>query len=150
MDPDNRREVDFGMRRAALDAVLKGAEPAIDETGAAKLLVTARALRLRREQPELFTGYEPVRATGDAAAHVIAFDRGGAITVATRLPVGLETGGGWGSTIITLPEGELVDHVSGRRLDGGRVSVAALLADYPVAILAPASTAADLTPGSRA
>ncbi|MDO4100380.1 malto-oligosyltrehalose synthase [Clavibacter michiganensis] len=150
VDPDNRREVDFGMRRAALDAVLKGAEPAIDETGAAKLLVTARALRLRREHPELFTGYEPVRATGDAAAHVIAFDRGGAITVATRLPVGLETGGGWGSTTITLPEGELVDHVSGRRLDGGRVSVAALLADYPVAILAPASTAADLTPGSRA
>jgi (1->4)-alpha-D-glucan 1-alpha-D-glucosylmutase len=38
--------------------------------------------------------------------------------------------------------------VSGRRLDGGRVSVAALLADYPVAILAPASTAADITPGS--
>ena len=40
---------------------------------------TSRALRLRRDQPELFTGYAPVAATGPAADHVVAFDRGGAV-----------------------------------------------------------------------
>ena len=37
--------------------------------------------------------------TGEAADHVLAFDRGGAITVATRLPVGLAARGGWGDTV---------------------------------------------------
>ena len=32
----------------------------IDDEGAAKLLVTSRALRLRRDRPDLFTGYAPV------------------------------------------------------------------------------------------
>jgi len=136
VDPDNRRAVDFVARRAALDAISAGAQPPIDETGAAKLLVTARALRLRRDRADLFTGYEPVYATGAAADHVLSFDRGGAITVATRLPVGLADGGGWGDTHITVPEGRYVDHVSGRTVDGGRVGLAALLVHYPVALLA--------------
>ncbi|MFD3446259.1 malto-oligosyltrehalose synthase [Microbacteriaceae bacterium 4G12] len=136
VDPDNRRPVDFTARRAALDAISAGAQPPIDETGAAKLLVTARALRLRRERTDLFTGYEPVYATGPAAEHALAFDRGGAITVATRLPVGLADGGGWGDTHITVPEGRYVDHVGGRTVEGGRVGLAALLAHYPVALLA--------------
>ena len=51
------------------------------------------ALRLRRDRPELFTSYAPVPAEGAAAEHVLAFDRGGAVTVATRLPVGLEADG---------------------------------------------------------
>jgi (1->4)-alpha-D-glucan 1-alpha-D-glucosylmutase len=135
VDPDNRRPVDFGARRAALDAISAGAQPPIDETGAAKLLVTTRALRLRRDRADLFTGYEPVYATGPAAEHVLAFDRGGAITVATRLPVGLADGGGWGDTHITVPEGRYVDHVSGRTVEGGRVGLAALLVHYPVALL---------------
>ena len=138
VDPDNRRPVDFGARRAALQAISAGAQPPIDETGAAKLLVTTRALRLRRDRPELFTGYEPVLAKGAAANHVIAFDRGGAISVATRFPVGLVDGGGWGDTFITIPERPHIDFVSGRTVQGGRVSVAALLAHYPVALLAGA------------
>ena len=36
-------------------------------TGAAKLWVTAAALRARRDRPELFTGYTPVSADGPAA-----------------------------------------------------------------------------------
>ena len=35
---------------------------------------------------------------GAAADHVLAFDRGGAVTVVTRLPVGLAARGGWGDT----------------------------------------------------
>ncbi len=81
VDPDNRREVDFEVRRRYLAEVDAGALPAIDETGAAKLLVTTRALRLRRDRPELFTRYAPLPALGEAALHAVAFDRGGAVTV---------------------------------------------------------------------
>ena len=86
-----------------LDASLaEGQPPPIDATGAAKLLVTTTALRLRRDRPELFTGYRPVPARGPAAGHVIAFDRGGAITIATRLPMRLAAAGGWADTTVEL------------------------------------------------
>ena len=102
-DPDNRRPFDFGARRRALAALDAGERPASFLDEAAKLLVTSRALRLRRDRPELFTGYTPVTATGTAAAHLLAFDRGtpsapGALTLATRLPRGLEQRGGWQDT----------------------------------------------------
>ena len=37
-----------------------------DDEGVAKLWVTATALRLRRDRPELFEAYAPLVATGDA------------------------------------------------------------------------------------
>ena len=83
VDPDNRRPVDFARQRAVL-AGLTGA-PAVDDTGAAKLWVTAQALRARAEHPDLFRGYRPLSADGPAAEHLVAYDRGGAITLATRL-----------------------------------------------------------------
>ena len=117
VDPDNRRPVDFARRRALLADLDAGrldlaaatrttADPRLD---AAKLLVTARALRLRRARPEWFAGgYAPVTAVGPAADHVVAFARGGAgaggpaVTVATRLPVGLRARGGWSDTVLPL------------------------------------------------
>jgi (1->4)-alpha-D-glucan 1-alpha-D-glucosylmutase len=135
VDPDNRRPVDFAERRALLARLDDGWIPEIDDSGAAKLLVTSRALRLRRQRPDLFTGYAPLAAEGSAAEHVVAFDRGGAVTVATRLPLGLESLGGWADTTITLPEG-LVDELTGTR-HGGAVRLDALLATYPVALLRP-------------
>ena len=66
------------------------------------LKITATALRLRRDRPELFTGYTPLTAEGIAAEHVLAFDRGGVVTVVTRLPVGLAAQGGWGDTTISV------------------------------------------------
>jgi (1->4)-alpha-D-glucan 1-alpha-D-glucosylmutase len=137
VDPDNRRAVDFDIRRLYLAAIDGGAHPEIDETGVAKLLVTTRALRLRRDRPELFTRYAPLPAIGEASKHAIAFDRGGAISVGTRLPAGLEQRGGWGDTIVMLPGHPLVDVISDRRHDGGPVLMSDLLADYPVALLVP-------------
>jgi (1->4)-alpha-D-glucan 1-alpha-D-glucosylmutase len=134
VDPDNRRPVDFERRRAML-AALDEALPGIDESGAAKLLVTSRALRLRRDRPELFTTYMPVWAEGPAAHHAIAVDRGGAIAVATRLPVGLERHGGWGDTVIDLGAGQFEEVLTGRQLDGGVLPLAGLLDRYPVALL---------------
>ncbi|PPI08866.1 malto-oligosyltrehalose synthase [Rathayibacter sp. AY1B8] len=139
VDPDNRREVDFGQRRALLERIDGGWKPAIDAEGAAKLLVISRALRLRRDRPELFTRYAAVPAIGPAAEHAIAFDRGGALTVATRLPEGLAASGGWNGTVVVLPGHPMEDVLTGRTFAGGVTPVAEILADYPVALLAPVS-----------
>jgi (1->4)-alpha-D-glucan 1-alpha-D-glucosylmutase len=144
VDPDNRRPVDFATRRDLLTRIDGGRQPAVDSSGAAKLLVTSRALRLRRQRPELFAGYRPVTAEGPAAEHVVAFDRGaegadgtgGAITVATRLPLALRRRGGWGDTRLPLP-GEVTDVLTGRRFAGAAVPLADLLDRYPVALLVP-------------
>jgi len=137
VDPDNRRTVDFDVRRMYLAAVDGGAHPPVDATGAAKLLVTSRALRLRRDHPELFTRYTALAAFGEAAEHVIAFDRGGAVTLATRLPVGLAARGGWGDTVVLLPQRPVVDILTGATYEGGELHLADVLTRYPVALLAP-------------
>ncbi|MGY1783229.1 malto-oligosyltrehalose synthase [Geodermatophilus sp. SYSU D01036] len=141
VDPDNRRPVDYDQRRALLARLDGGELPEVDEAGAAKLLVVSRALRLRRDEPGLFTGYTPVAATGSAAQHVVAFDRGsgeqgGAVTVATRLPVALAATG-WGDTALALPTGAWRDVLTGTRVvsDAGGAPVGELLARLPVALL---------------
>jgi (1->4)-alpha-D-glucan 1-alpha-D-glucosylmutase len=135
VDPDNRRDVDFAARAELLARLDSGWLPPVDATGAAKLLVVSRCLRLRRDRPELFAGYRPVPADGPAAEHVVAFDRGGALTVATRLPVGLHRRGGWGTTSLALGADKATDAFTGRVHYGPRVPVADLLDRYPVALL---------------
>ncbi|TDD64882.1 malto-oligosyltrehalose synthase [Jiangella aurantiaca] len=137
VDPDNRRPVDFVRLRALLARVdAAGTPPPVDETGAAKIWVVARALRLRRDRPDLFTAYRRVPVHGPAADHAVAFDRGGAVTVATRLPMRLERRGGWADTVVEAPDGR-VDVLTGRPVAGGAVRLAELLDHYPVALLAP-------------
>jgi (1->4)-alpha-D-glucan 1-alpha-D-glucosylmutase len=135
VDPDNRRPVDYPARRDLLSRLDDGWRPPVDATGAAKLLVTSRALRLRRDRPDLFAGYAAVAADGAAADHVFAFDRGGVLAVVTRLPVGLATGGGWRDTVLHLPPGDWRDELTGRPVEAEHVSVGRLLATYPVALL---------------
>jgi (1->4)-alpha-D-glucan 1-alpha-D-glucosylmutase len=134
VDPDNRRPVDFALRDRLLARLDSGWQPGWDDPdGAGKLLVVSRALRLRRDRPGLFAGYTPLAATGPAADHAVAFDRGGAVTVGTRLPVRLEHDGGWRDTTIPLSG---TDVLTGRSYQG-QTRLADLLADYPVALLAP-------------
>ncbi|UFS60939.1 malto-oligosyltrehalose synthase [Subtercola endophyticus] len=137
VDPDNRRAVDFDVRRAMLARLDAGDLPPIDETGAAKLLITSRALRLRRDKPGQFEGYRPLVAVGSAAHHVVAFDRDEAITVVTRLPVGLAERGGWGETTISTDYERVHDVITGRSYPGDGIRLADLLATYPVALLVP-------------
>ena len=124
VDPDNRRPVDYDRRRAAL---LDGGEP--------KLLVTSRALQLRRQRPASFgSDYAPMRVTGAAAAHAIAFRRGDdVIAIGTRLPVGLRQRGGWGDTAIELPTGGWRDIISDTAITSNRL--ADILEAHPVALL---------------
>jgi (1->4)-alpha-D-glucan 1-alpha-D-glucosylmutase len=134
VDPDNRRPVDFAALRELLAAVQRARYP-LDASGAAKLWVTHQALLTRRDRAGEFTGYTPVEAVGPQADHLVAFDRGGAITLATRLPVGLVRSGGWGSTALDLPD-QFTDVLTGATYDG-RTPVADLLSHYPVALLLP-------------
>jgi (1->4)-alpha-D-glucan 1-alpha-D-glucosylmutase len=135
VDPDNRRAVDLDARArllAEVDERAPAPSVALDDLGVDKLLVTTRALTLRRDRPELFTSYTPVAAAGEAAGHVLAFDRGGAVTVVTRLPVGLAARGGWGDTTLALPDGHWRDLLSGRVVSS---DVSDVLRDLPVALL---------------
>ena len=156
VDPDNRRPVDFELRRRMLRELDAGFDigrlQPVDGTAAAKLLVTSRALRLRRDRPELFTRYVPLVVAGSAAAHVVAFDRGGAVTVATRLPVGLGGRVGaqpaasappeaWEGTVFMRRSGPAVDVLTGRRFEAGTIPLAELLEQYPVALLADVEAA---------
>jgi malto-oligosyltrehalose synthase len=167
VDPDNRRDVDFARRRALL-ADLDADRLSLDDPAApggisldaAKLLVTARTLRLRRARPEWFAGgYTPMAAAGPAAGHVLAFARGDgadggpAVTVATRLPVGLRDRGGWSDTVLPLanrgrgpggmggratpPCERWVDMLTGAVFRGDRVPLGELMRALPVALLVP-------------
>jgi (1->4)-alpha-D-glucan 1-alpha-D-glucosylmutase len=143
VDPDNRRPVNFGERGRLLTELgtdpVQRRPPALDDSGAAKLLVVSRALRARREHPEWFgaqSSYRPLWASGSAAEHVVAFTRSeSVVTVVPRLVLGLRRGGGWRDTTLTLPEGRFVDVITGRRHDGGAAYLLRLLRDFPVCLL---------------
>ena len=110
-----------------------------------RLEVGAAASKLQRHRPteaeadrrDLFTRYTPMTVVGEASDHAVAFDRGGALAVATRLPVGLAARGGWGDATLLRHSGPVVDVLTGRRFDDSSIPLADLLAVYPVALLAP-------------
>jgi (1->4)-alpha-D-glucan 1-alpha-D-glucosylmutase len=139
VDPDNRRPVDVDRLRRLL-AELDAGEPATS-LDAEKLLVTSRALRLRREHPGWFVGdgatYLPVAtSTGNA----LAFARGDAsgprvVTVATRLPVALARFRGWYEHTVALAPGTWTDALTGRTVEGGSAPLEEVLATLPVALL---------------
>src|SRR5258705_54332 len=85
--PDNRRPVDYALRRrllAALDRATPDQIMARSDEGLPKLWVIRQALHLRRLRPALFGGdgaYRPLAAIGARSGHVVAVARGdGAIT----------------------------------------------------------------------
>jgi (1->4)-alpha-D-glucan 1-alpha-D-glucosylmutase len=132
VDPDNRRPVDYDVRRTRLARLHSAAAPAdLDDE---KLLVTAAALRARRSAPESFTGsYEAFESDDDC---LLGFLRAGDhLTLVTRWPTTLAARGGWGDTTVHLPTGDWTDALTGRRIGAGRQRVADVLANLPVALL---------------
>jgi (1->4)-alpha-D-glucan 1-alpha-D-glucosylmutase len=139
VDPDNRRPVDYQLRRRLL-AELEGATPEavwsrIDE-GLPKLWLIRQTLRLRRSE-NLFApedAYQPLAARGTKAGHVVAFARGGrAITIVPRFI--LKLGGAWGDTVVELPSGSWRNAFTDETFARGETRVAALLKRFPVALL---------------
>ncbi|HEY4590919.1 MAG TPA: malto-oligosyltrehalose synthase, partial [Thermoanaerobaculia bacterium] len=142
VDPDNRRPVDYELRQRLLDDLTRGMAPeeilARMDEGLPKLWLIHQGLQLRRRSPEAFGpagAYEPLRATGPRAEHVVAFLRGGAVAaVAPRLPLRLH--GDWQGTALELPPGSWRDELTGEESEGGLRPVSDLLARFPVALLA--------------
>lgn len=138
VDPDNRRPVDVAGLADLLDRLEREGPTGLD---AEKLLVTSRALAVRRERPEAFVGESAgYRAVPCSTGNAFAFARtaGGdptVVTVVTRLALALNRLGGWADHTVVLPDGEWEDRLTGRRLPGGTVALAHLLDGLPVALL---------------
>jgi (1->4)-alpha-D-glucan 1-alpha-D-glucosylmutase len=125
VDPDNRRPVDFELRRRMLQELRPqagGESAALVERlaanpydGAIKLYVTSRALRFRKDHPHLFAqgSYVPLTAVGSRDNHVVGFARRLAgqtvIALAGRFFLRLfnshpaPSGDVWGNTAVVLP-----------------------------------------------
>ncbi|MGE5617206.1 MAG: malto-oligosyltrehalose synthase, partial [Bacillota bacterium] len=155
VDPDNRRPVDFAMRREML-ASLNDAHAADVfarlHDGRAKMFAMWKLLHARREREALFAEgrFVPLTVRGSRAAHAVAFARrhasGTMIVIVPRLmarlgitPPNLPCGDLWGDTVVEAPfvQGALVDLFtsSEHRATEGRFAVARLLAVAPFAVL---------------
>jgi (1->4)-alpha-D-glucan 1-alpha-D-glucosylmutase len=124
VDPDNRRPVDWRLRREALDAVSGGAPP---DAEARKLWLTWTLLGLRARRPDAFDrgAYERV-AAGERA---VSYMRGGSVlvAVATRPEVGGE--------LLQGPGGRWRDVLGGsERSLGGQVALSELLDEHGLAV----------------
>ena len=145
VDPDNRRPVDYDLRRRLLAEV--AGKPAAEviaamesrfEDGSPKLWTITQALRLRTERPASFGeqgGYTPVIAQGPKANHAIAFLRHDDVLVAgQRFASRLNQS--WSATTIALPEGSWHNRLTGERFHGpATMRLSTLFDRFPVALL---------------
>jgi (1->4)-alpha-D-glucan 1-alpha-D-glucosylmutase len=161
VDPDNRRPVDFALRRAWLfDERMISAPPSEQlrnwRDGRVKMALIRRALALRQHAPSLFTrgAYLPLTVDGPCAEHALAYARhhgdAYAIVVATRLSarllanesdVPLVDPARWEDTAVIVPaplaSRPLFDWLSSGapQSDGRRLYLRDALAELPVALL---------------
>ncbi|HEX4155373.1 MAG TPA: malto-oligosyltrehalose synthase [Acidobacteriaceae bacterium] len=139
VDPDNRRPVDYQLRRKLLAEVqamdVQRVMERMDD-GLPKLWVIHHALRLRNERPECFgpeAEYTPLWASGPQRQRVLAYLRAeDIVTIAARWS---HKAGAWADTTIDLPGGRWLNRLTGRRYAGQRQDLANLLAAFPVALL---------------
>ena len=142
VDPDNRRPVDYALRRKLLNELASLSPPAIMDRmseGLPKLWLIRQALHLRRQIPEAFGpagSYKPLTVRGARAAHALAFSRGGrVISLCPRLPYTLADR--WEDTELHLPEGRWRNVLTLSITQGGSQSVQSLLEGFPVGLFAP-------------
>jgi (1->4)-alpha-D-glucan 1-alpha-D-glucosylmutase len=138
VDPDNRRPVDYALRRRLLAELPSLCVDSIwqrIEEGLPKLWTIRHALRLRWERTRAFGAegkYTPLAVRGPKKEHAIAFQRGDEIAViATRLSIKL--GDEWGDTAVELGAGNWTNVLTGRRVTDGRLKE--ILKPLPVALL---------------
>ncbi|GEL93735.1 malto-oligosyltrehalose synthase [Cellulomonas composti] len=139
VDPDNRRPVDVDAIAARLTRLDEGAGPR--DLSDEKLLVTSRALRVRRDQPDAFVGpeagYVPLaHSSGQSMVYArTVADDPRVVVVATRLAASVDRLGGWADHTVVVPPGDWLDVLTGHEVTGGIVPVAPLLERLPVALL---------------
>jgi (1->4)-alpha-D-glucan 1-alpha-D-glucosylmutase len=140
VDPDNRRPVDFALRCRLLNEIKAISVQQVMERmddGLPKLWTIYHALQLRREHPDWFgpeSNYRPLRISGSKKEHALAYLRGeNVITLVGRFTIKLADK--WANTAVALPQGSWRSRFTGKVIRGGRVAVADLLQDFPVALL---------------
>lgn len=140
-DPDNRNRVDFTEYSSVLercrDATAQDVLTDMD-SGAPKLWLIHRVLRLRRERPEWFgseAAHLPLYAIGSQSSRIIAFRRGANVVVVTPRLWGGLLAQGFGETHLDLPPGTYQNLFQPDASYTGRVDVAQLLSSFPVALL---------------
>jgi (1->4)-alpha-D-glucan 1-alpha-D-glucosylmutase len=152
VDPDNRRPVDYALRKRLLcelkriagDDVAAQVMLRADE-GLPKIWTIHKALELRRERPDCFDAeaqYTPLEIDGAKHDHAIAYLRGeDVVTVVPRLTMKLD--GAWKDTIVVLPKGRWRNRLSGGVVAGGVITMKLLFKDFPVALLVREDLGAD-------
>ncbi|HEY1758509.1 MAG TPA: malto-oligosyltrehalose synthase [Bryobacteraceae bacterium] len=139
VDPDNRRPVDYELRRRLLSQMDELSPEQIlarSCQGLPKLWTVRQALRTRNAHPESFGpqgAYQALWAAGPKAANLVSFRRGqDVIAAAPRL---LMTLGNWAETSLEIPEGRWKNQFTGDVVEGGKTEVSALLRRFPVLLL---------------
>jgi (1->4)-alpha-D-glucan 1-alpha-D-glucosylmutase len=109
VDPDNRRPVDWALRKSLLGEVAHGdgdAGRSLDGS-AVKLELIVKLLALRAAHPEAFTGgYEPL----DAGPAGCAFIRGGQVMTIVKLP---RAGSDGAAALRAAPDGQWRNVITG-------------------------------------
>ena len=150
VDPDNRRPVDFALRRKLLQGLKREVNLpqllANAASGEVKLFTIWQTLQARRERLELFQqgSYIPLSTSGAKAAHVCAFARRSeALVIVPRLPWTLCRGKPiaplgakiWQDTAVSIPSGKYRNPFTGTVHSARKgVPVAEVLNDFPVAL----------------
>jgi (1->4)-alpha-D-glucan 1-alpha-D-glucosylmutase len=144
VDPDNRRPVDYALRRRLLCELkqMTGNDVAAQvmrraDEGLPKMWTIHKALEVRRERPDCFdreAEYTPIEVDGAKHDHVIAYLRGeDVVTIVPRLTVKLDDS--WKDTIVVVPKERWRNRLTGGVVAGGVIPMKMLLKDFPVALL---------------
>jgi len=170
VDPDNRRPVDYKIRRGLLGELKARIVQARvsqaqflsdllndDQVGASKLYLIWRVLEFRNHHRALFDGgnYVPLAVEGSKKEHICAFARvlqdEVVIVVVPRLVVGLlkeprlPLGPDvWQDTRLQLPGASQFSNIfTGQRLDGSQngLPLSKVLSEFPVALMNRTGTA---------
>jgi (1->4)-alpha-D-glucan 1-alpha-D-glucosylmutase len=138
VDPDNRRPVDYDLRRSLLKEMRSmTAEQVIQrmDEGLPKLWVIHHALWLRRERARCFGregAYATCSARGPQADRVIAYTRGS--DVLTVVPRWTQSRTSWDGTTLELPEGLWTNCLTGQNFEGVQ-QIESLFTVFPVSLL---------------
>lgn len=139
VDPDNRRPVDYELRRKLLNELgsmtVEQVMARMDE-GLPKMWIIHHALWLRRERSRSFGpegSYSGCSARGPQERRVIAYLRGGdVLTVMPRWSHSLTS---WSGTRLELPKGRWTNCLTGQHFEGLQ-PIENLFAVFPVSLLA--------------
>ncbi len=162
VDPDNRRPVDYSLRKSFLNEIKDKAQDdtlkliddllSTKEDGRIKLFLTFKALQARNDNLELFQkgDYQPLEVVGKFKDHIVAFSRNLgdriAIAIAPRFLTTLIQPGNyplgeqiWTDTQLTIPQGDNVtwhNAITNQTISGNKItSIGQILQHFPVALL---------------